>query len=382
MIAPEAFCQALKQAGVQLFAGVPDSLLANLCAYIDDHCTAQEHIITANEGNAVALAAGYHLATGRYACVYMQNSGLGNTINPLTSLTDPEVYRIPLLMVIGWRGEPGVKDEPQHVKQGRITPAQLDLLEIPYWILEADSDLSETLSAALTRMTQSNAPVALLVRKDTFSKYKSTRLSNANLPAADLPAANYSLTREMALATLLELSGDDLVVSTTGKTSREVFELRASKGEAQRDFLTVGAMGHTASIALGVALGNPDKRVICIDGDGSLLMHLGALPIIGSLKPANLIHVLLNNGAHESVGGQPTVAHSLDFHAITMACGYSGYRQASTTDEIAQAWASLSGSSGPALLEITIAVGSRDDLGRPTSTPEENKRAFMRAADV
>jgi len=372
MIAPEDFYQTLRKSGVQLFAGVPDSLLANLCAYIDDHCTAQEHVITANEGNAVALAAGYHLATGRYACVYMQNSGLGNTINPLTSLTDPEVYRIPLLMVIGWRGEPGVKDEPQHIKQGRITPAQLDLLEIPYWILDADSDLNETLAAALAQMVRSNAPVALLVRKDTFSRYSSNRTHQCNT----------SLTREAALRTLLELSADDLVISTTGKTSREVFELREARGDTQRDFLTVGAMGHTASIALGVALGNPDKRVVCIDGDGSLLMHLGALPIIGSLKPANLIHVLLNNGAHESVGGQPTVARSLDFHAIAIACGYADYQQASTTDEIEQAWGSLHRSTGPALLEITIAIGSRDDLGRPTSTPEENKQAFMRAADV
>lgn len=372
MIAAEDFYQALKQAGVQLFAGVPDSLLANLCAYIDDHCTAQEHVITANEGNAVALAAGYHLSTGRYACVYMQNSGLGNTINPLTSLTDPEVYRIPLLMVIGWRGEPGVKDEPQHIKQGRITPAQLDLLGIPYWVLDDDSDLNETLAAALAQMTRCNAPVALLVRKDTFSHYTSTRNHQSNS----------SLSRETALRTLLDLSADDLVISTTGKTSREVFEIRAARGDTQRDFLTVGAMGHTASIALGVALGNPDKRVVCIDGDGSLLMHLGALPIIGSLKPANLIHVLLNNGAHESVGGQPTVARSLDFHAIATACGYAGFQQASTTDEIEQAWRSLRRTTGPALLEISIAIGSRDDLGRPTSTPEENKQAFMRAADV
>jgi phosphonopyruvate decarboxylase len=370
MIEPDVFFTAMKQAGIRLFAGVPDSLLSNLCAYIDDHSQLGEHIITANEGNAIALAAGYHLSSGQYAAVYMQNSGLGNSVNPLTSLTDPEVYKIPMLLIIGWRGEPGVKDEPQHVKQGRITPGQLGLLEIPYWIVDADSQLEDTLKAALEKIQATGAPVALLVRKGTFAKYKSQRK----------PTMDSSLKREDALRQLLQLSGDDLVVSTTGKTSREVFELRVERNEPQRDFLIVGAMGHTSSIALGVALGNPDKRVICIDGDGSVLMHLGALPIIGSIAPANLIHVLLNNGAHESVGGQPTVADKVDFAAISRASGYKSYVQASDAQSIKQAWQQLSKQSGPTLLEIRITTGSRDDLGRPTSTPEENKLAFMQAA--
>lgn len=370
MIAPHDFFTQAKASGIRFFAGVPDSLLANLCAYIDDHSAAGEHVITANEGNAIALAAGYHLSSGNTAAVYMQNSGLGNTINPLTSLTDPEVYKIPMLLIIGWRGEPGVKDEPQHIKQGRITPAQLDLLEIPYWVLDAHSNLPDLLGAALEKMHSSNAPVALLVRKDTFSKYKSTR-------TAQLQS---SLQREDALRELLSLSGDDLVVSTTGKTSREVFEIRNQAGLPQRDFLTVGAMGHTASIALGVALGNPEKRVICIDGDGSALMHLGALPIIGSLKPRNLVHVLLNNAAHESVGGQPTVAGEMDFQAISAASGYVGYFRAETLDQLKAAWDTIQNAAGPILLEVRIGIGSRDDLGRPTSTPEQNKLAFIQVA--
>jgi len=371
VIAPAMFFDALKSRGVGLFAGVPDSLLASFCAYLEDHATRAEHVITANEGNAVALVAGYHLATGKIGAVYLQNSGLGNTINPLTSLVDPEVYRVPLVLIIGWRGEPGVKDEPQHVKQGRITPGQLDLLEIPYWILEAESDLNAVVTAAFDSLARRNAPVALLVRKDTFAKYKSRRGSTGVWP----------MRREDALRQLLDLaSPQDLVVSTTGKTSREVYELRVQSGVPQRDFLTVGGMGHTASIALGVALGNAGKRVICLDGDGSVLMHMGALPIIGDIRPTNLVHVVLNNAAHESVGGQPTVAGTLDLSAIATACGYRAYRLAADSEALARAWSELVGQPGPAMLEVRVGIGSRDDLGRPTSTPEENKRAFIEAA--
>lgn len=372
MIDPKDFHDGLERAGIGLFAGVPDSLLKDFCAYIDEHCPSGSHVITANEGNAVALAAGFHLTTGRLAAVYMQNSGLGNAVNPLTSITDPKVYRIPLVMIVGWRGEPGVKDEPQHVKQGEITPRQLELLGIPYWILDAGSDLDAILTEAMEAVKERGAAIAFLVRKGAFATYKSRRRSSS-------PSR---MRREDALRELLELAGDSLVVSTTGKTSREVYELRVQRGEEQRDFLTVGGMGHTSSIALGAALGNPGKRVVCIDGDGSALMHLGALPVIGDLAPANLVHVLLNNAAHESVGGQPTVAGGMDFEAIALGCGYRGYRAASDAPGIRAAWAEIQRQQGPMLFEIGIATGSRDDLGRPTSTPEENKQAFMRAAGL
>ena len=370
MIDPEIFYNALKNSGIDLFTGVPDSLLANLCAYIDDKSHPGEHIMTANEGNAIALAAGYHLSSGNYAAVYMQNSGLGNAINPLTSLTDVEVYKIPMLLIIGWRGEPGVKDEPQHVKQGRITPQQLDLLDIPYWILDGAKDYAGPVGQALDRMKTSNAPVALLIRKDTFSTYKTKKKT--------LIAS--TLKREDALRQILKLSEGALVVSTTGKTSREVFELRAERKEDQQDFLTVGSMGHTSSIALGVALGNPNKTVVCLDGDGSLLMHLGSLPIIGRIHPNNFIHVLLNNGAHESVGGQPTVADSIDFEQLSKAVGYAHYYAAHDLPSLTNAWTQLREKSGPTLLEIRIATGSRDDLGRPTNSPEDNKNAFIQVA--
>lgn len=370
MIDPVTFYKLLYQAGIRLFTGVPDSLLKDFCACVDEQSQAGESIITANEGNAIALAAGHHLATGNRAAVYLQNSGLGNTVNPLTSLTDSRVYKIPLLMIIGWRGEPGVKDEPQHLTQGAITTGQLDLLKIPYWILDANSDLQWVVSQALERIHSTNAPVALLVRKGTFSPYLTQ----------PKPCLASSLKREVALRTILDVAGESLVISTTGKTSRELFELRRERGEMNRDFLTVGSMGHTASIALGVALGNPQKSVLCLDGDGSLLMHLGALPIIGSLAPRNFRHVLLNNSAHESVGGQPTVAGQMDFEALALGSGYRQYRRVSDESSLENALNELSVQDGPTLLEIQITTGSRENLGRPTCTPEETKEAFMRVA--
>lgn len=371
MIDPATFVAQLKAEGAALFTGVPDSLLASLCAYVDDYLPASEHIITANEGNAVALAMGHHLATGEFSVVYLQNSGLGNAVNPLTSLADAEVYRIPMLLIVGWRGRPGTPDEPQHVKQGRITEAQLALLDIPTWSVDADTDAQAVISAACASLRERGAPAALLVKAGSFRPYTAAKSSGLAVP----------MTREAALEQLLLLAApDDLLVTTTGKASREVYELRKKLGQPHKDFLTVGGMGHTASIALGVALGQPNKRVLCIDGDGSMLMHLGALPVIASVKPANLIHVLINNAAHESVGGQPTVADRVDFERLALACGYAAYRQAETASGIAAAFHELSKLSGPVLLEIRVRNGARADLGRPTSTPAQNKAAFMEHA--
>ena len=373
MIHPKDFFETLSARDVGFYAGVPDSLLANFCAYVDDQAGRDQHLITANEGNAVALAMGYHMATSKVAMVYMQNSGLGNTVNPLASLTDPEVYKVPMLLLIGWRGEPGIKDEPQHIKQGRVTLGQLDLLEIPHWVLDAGSDVNATLDAAFASMQERNAPVALVVRKNTFAKYKPQNAS----------AEKSTLAREKALEQLLQLiADDDLIVSTTGKTSREVFELRVKYGQKQRDFLTVGGMGHTASIALGVAIGQPHRRVVCLDGDGSLLMHMGSMPVIAGYNPQRFVHVLLNNGSHESVGGQATSAGQVNFEQFANAVGYAGYAMANDVASLQHAWHSLTNKQGPVLLEVKIKNGSRDDLGRPTTTAEQNKHAFMEAAGV
>lgn len=371
MIHAAAFIDALKERGVGLFTGVPDSLLSSLCALLDDHSTPGEHIISANEGNAIALAAGFHLSSGKIGAVYMQNSGLGNCVNPLTSLTDPDVYRIPMILIVGWRGEPGVKDEPQHVKQGRITEEQLRVLEIPFWHLDATSNMEEVVSKVFASIAERGAPAAILVRKGAFKEYKK------QTPTLQMS----NLRREAAVECIVaQCSTTDLLVSTTGKTSRELYECRVKRNEKQRDFLTVGSMGHTLSIALGVALGNPKKRVVCLDGDGSLLMHMGSLPIAGSLKPANLLHVVFNNSAHESVGGQPTVAGKIDFKTLVTACGYSAYEKAHDEESLRAALARLQKAEGPAFLEVLVEAYSRDDLGRPKSTPEQNKLAFIEAA--
>lgn len=375
MLAPALVHELIRKQGVGYFAGVPDSLLADFCAYITDHVHESAHVITANEGNAVALASGHFLATGEPALVYMQNSGLGNAVNPLLSLSDEEVYSIPMLLMIGWRGEPGVKDEPQHVKQGRVMVPMLDAMEIPSFELHAGmDDIEGVVARACSLMRERSAPVALLVRKGAFEKYKLLKTVRTDFP----------MNREGAVKCIVDLlDARDVVVSTTGKTSRELYEYRAERGDGHgNDFLTVGAMGHTASIAMGVAHGQPGRRVVCIDGDGSALMHMGALAIIGQSGLGNLVHVVVNNGAHDSVGGQPTTGFAIDLVAIAKACGYRHASSVTTAEEVKSAFSAFQGNDGPVLLEIRVNKGARADLGRPKSTPVENRDAFMKRLDV
>ncbi len=368
MISPETFIEQLRSSGFDFFTGIPDSLLKDLCACIDDTVPAASHVITANEGNAIALALGRYLGTGRPGLVYMQNSGLGNAVNPLLSLADPEVYGIPMLLVIGWRGEPGVKDEPQHVKQGAVSEAMLSSMDVPYWILDCKSDPVAVLSEATRVMNERSGPVALLVRGGTFSPFSKTA-----------PVPMVGLGREEALGIVLDrLEASDTLVSTTGHISRELYEHRVRRGEGHaNDFLTVGGMGHTSSIALGLALGKSEAQVICIDGDGSVLMHQGMLAVIGSLAPRNLIHVVLNNGAHESVGGQPTVGLECDFKGAAASAGYRSAVSVTTAQEIINALDQARASSGPSFIEVRVSRGSRKDLGRPKTSPRENKVALM-----
>tara|TARA_B100000989_G_C19490476_1_gene449522 strand:- start:193 stop:1323 length:1131 start_codon:yes stop_codon:yes gene_type:complete len=368
MIEPSSFYNELKKEEIDFFVGVPDSLLKNFCSFVDDNIEKDNHIIAANEGNAISIASGYHLATKKIPVVYMQNSGLGNCINPLTSLADKEVYSIPMLLIIGWRGEPGKKDEPQHLKQGRITREQLKILDIDYFVIDENTDEKSCLEKVIKRINKNSSPVAILVRENTFKKYK---LKNKQKTI-------YKLKREEAIEEIINLSNDsDIFISTTGKTSRELYEIRKNKGEAQKDFLTVGSMGHVSSIALGVAIGLKKQRVICLDGDGSLIMHLGSLPIIGAISPKNLIHVILNNCAHESVGGQPTVANEIDFEKLSSALNYKNFFQSSNVKQINDCWSQLIDSEGPSLFLINIKSSSRKDLGRPESSPIENKESFM-----
>ena len=313
--------------GFEFFAGVPDSQLKALCSFLMDRygLDPARHVIAANEGNAAALAAGYHLATGKVPVVYLQNSGLGNVVNPVASLLNEKVYAIPCLFIVGWRGEPGVHDEPQHLFQGEITLPLLDTLDIPYFVIGKDTTL-EQVQAKLDEyraLFAQGKQAAFVVRKGALDYSGKTVYHNAN-----------PMSREAAIGHILAASGNDLVVSTTGKASREVYELREVRGHGHgHDFLTVGSMGHSSSIALGIALQKPERRVWCLDGDGAAIMHLGALALIGANRPANLIHIVLNNEAHESVGGMPTVAGKLDLPGIAKACGYPCALSADRSEE-------------------------------------------------
>ncbi len=370
MVSPEQFIKTLQKAGVNFFAGVPDSLLKNICAYITDNVDADHNIITANEGAAVAVAAGHYLATRELPLVYMQNSGIGNAVNPLLSLTDEKVYSIPIILMIGWRGEPGVKDEPQHVKQGEVTLELLTTMGIPYVVLpDDDTAASSVIGTMVTDCKKTHRPHAIIIRKGTFGPYKlHTAIPN------DKPVC-----REVAMKAVVDLLPERaIVVSTTGKLSRELYEYREEKEQShQSDFLTVGSMGHSSSIALGIALAKPDRRVICFDGDGAFIMHMGAITNIGHLAPKNFVHIVFNNGAHESVGGQPTLGFSIDIPKIAEACGYRNMMSVSETEEIGTAVRFALESDGPTLIEIKVGINSRENLGRPKTTPIENKEAFM-----
>jgi len=366
MISPKNFYDYLIENQVEFFSGVPDSLLKDICAYITDNTSSQNNIIAANEGNAVGLAAGYHMATGKIPMVYMQNSGIGNAVNPLLSLTDKEVYNIPLLLMIGWRGEG--KDEPQHVKQGRVTNDLLDAMGVPYLILDEDETIAKKqIDEALAEIKKTNTVFALVVRKGIFEKYSIKQKIESN----------YNLSREEAIKVIVDqLQGDELIVSTTGKTSRELFEYREEKGQKHNaDFLTVGSMGHASQIALGIAINKPKRKVICIDGDGAVLMHMGAFAIVGAQSPQNYLHIVVNNGAHESVGGQPTVAFDIDIPAIAKANNYKYTKRVSNESELKEALENVD--AYPALIEVMTKVGARDNLGRPTIKPVDNKKDFM-----
>lgn len=370
MIRPEYFYNTLRGMGIDFYTGVPDSLLKDICAYITDHADRKNNIIAANEGGAVGLAAGYHLATGNIPVVYMQNSGLGNTVNPLMSLTDSDVYRIPVLLVIGWRGEPGVHDEPQHVKQGKTTLPLLDAMEIRHEIMSGDeTELERQLDGGVKYMKETGRAFALVVKKGTFGKYK---LQNGTHNP-------YTMEREEAIKAVAgAMDVKDIVVSTTGKISRELFEHRTATGEGHsRDFLTVGSMGHASQIALGIALNRPERNVYCFDGDGAAIMHMGGMGIVASMLPGNFYHIVFNNGAHDSVGGQPTIGFGIDLPKIAAGCGYKTVMSVATRSELDAILPTLTTLPAPLLLEIKVKKGSRDDLGRPTTTPVENKEALM-----
>lgn len=365
MINVEVFFDKLIKNNIDYFVGVPDSLLKSFCAYVTDN--AKKHEIAVNEGSAIALASGYYLATSKIPLVYMQNSGLGNAINPLLSLADEKVYSIPMILLIGWRGEPNVKDEPQHIKQGEVTIELLKAMKIPFEILD-ETNLDKQIQTCYKYIKENSSPFAFIVKKNTFSDYKLQNIKN-----------DFSkISREYAIKFCIEnIDEKSVFVSTTGMASRELFELRESRGQGhEKDFLCVGSMGHASAIALNIAKEHRNRQIICFDGDGAVLMHLGSLASIGSSEISNFTHIVLNNKAHDSVGAQPTIAGKIDLCSIASACGY---KYTASTDNIDELNRILKLSKDKlSFIEIKVKKGSRKDLGRPTTTPKENKINFMK----
>ena len=370
MIRPQYFYNTLKSYGIDFYTGVPDSLLKSLCAYLTENSESTKNIIAANEGGAIGLAAGHYLATKEIPIVYMQNSGIGNAVNPLLSLADEDVYRIPILLIVGWRGEPNIHDEPQHVKQGKITIPLFDTMGIKNEILATEEqDINEQIKRAVDYMQEKQTPYALIVKKGTFEKYKLSEKLEKHL----------ELEREKAVQLVASaLDDNSVVVSTTGKISRELFEYREMKGENhEHDFLTVGSMGHSSQIALGIALAQEDRKIYCFDGDGAIIMHMGSLGIVGDLAPKNFYHILFNNGAHDTVGGQPTIGFDINFIQIAHHLGYKSVISVDNENALQSILHSLDTYEAPVFLEIKVRKGSREDLGRPTTTPIQNKESLM-----
>lgn len=369
MISAEFVCDILKKNGTNFFCGVPDSLLKDFCAYVTENFEKSKNIITANEGNAVALAVGHYLATSKPALVYMQNSGTGNTINPLLSLADDEVYNIPLLIFVGWRGEPNKKDEPQHIKQGKVTDEIFDACKIKHSVLPDDEKSAElAISKAFEYMNETLKPYVFVIKKGTFEKFEKEKPDN-----------KFEISRETAISTVMEFVDENaVIVSTTGQISREVYEIREKAGQAHdSDFLTVGSMGHASSIALGIALEKPNKTVFCFDGDGAFLMHMGAIPVIADKAPENFKHILFNNEAHDSVGAQKTSANMVNFKELALSCGYKNSFSVQKLEDLKNILPEFLSAKSPSLLEIKVNCGARADLGRPKEKPVQNKIIFM-----
>lgn len=353
------------------YTGVPDSQLKSLCNFLMSKYGIDEkhHIIAANEGSCTALAAGYHLATGKIPVVYMQNSGEGNIINPVASLLNDNVYAIPCIFIVGWRGEPGVKDEPQHVYQGKVTIKLLDDMDIKSFIIDKETTEDDliTIMEEFNKELQKGKSVAFVVKKGALKYEEKVCYKNS-----------YKMKREEIIEHIVKYSENNPIVSTTGKASRELFEIRERNNQSHKfDFLTVGSMGHSSSIALGIALQKPNEKIWCIDGDGAALMHMGSLAIIGANKPKNLVHIVINNEAHETVGGMPTASNKIDFCKIASACGYIHTACVDNFNDLDKALKNCKNSNELCFLEIKSSIGAREDLGRPTTTALENKINFM-----
>ena len=370
MLDTVSYLTTLRESGITFFTGVPDSLLKEFCSCITENVGTRNHIISANEGAAIGLAIGHYIGTDKIPLVYLQNSGLGNLVNPLLSLASPEVYGVPMLIMIGWRGEPGLPDEPQHIHQGRVMAPMLEAMNVPTIILSDDSKKADQQTkAAALQAREIEGPVALVVRKGTFTKFQ----------GGSQTKFGYSMSREEAIITAaMAVEESAAVICTTGMASRELFEFRANNQMGhQRDFLTVGGMGHANQIALGLAIAQPNRSVYCFDGDGAAIMHMGSMAIIGQSDCSNFVHLVFNNGVHGSVGGQPTVGFEINIPTIAEACGYVKAECVETTETLTKAMSNAQTKKGPTLIEVRVRPGNRTDIGRPTTTPVQNKQALM-----
>ena len=375
MISCENLFQIFKNNDLTFFTGVPDSTFKDWMKFLnDEHGNKLTNIIATNECESAAISVGYYLATGKIGVVYMQNSGLGKTVNPTTSLLSKEVYSIPAFYMIGWRGEPDKKDEPQHKMMGRVMLPLLDCLEIPYKILPDNVKEAETIIREVKQLAEQNSsPAALIIKEKTLEEYTARKSVKTN----------YEMSREDAIKTIVNnLRGDEVIVSTTGKTSRELFEYReALKQNHDKDFLTVGSMGCSSAIGFGIA-SQSNKSVIIFDGDGAVLMQMGTLATIGNYAPKNFYHIVFDNSSYDSTGGQPTISPSVDFAKIALACGYKKAEYIETKQSLKEVIKGLKTSEGPKIVIIKVNKGARKNLGRPTTTTLENKKSFMEFLNI
>ncbi|RXI39590.1 phosphonopyruvate decarboxylase [Clostridium tetani] len=368
----ETIIKEMQKLGIGSIVGVPDSTLKEFCDYMNyENPRNLKHYVPANEGAAVGLAAGIYLGTGKPACIYMQNSGIGNAANPIISLLNKEVYDIPALFMVGWRGEPGVYDEPQHKFQGMITKELFELLNIKNEVISSnttDEQLKTIFEVARNELNNSKQ-FAIIVKKGTFEKRGNKAHKNS-----------YEILREDAIKEILkQIEVTDMIVSTTGKISREVYEESdIILGGHKQNFLTVGSMGHSSMIALGLAKEHENRRIYCIDGDGAVLMHMGSLAFIAKQNPKNLIHIVLNNDAHESVGGMPTCAVDVNIGNIARACGYLKVYHVYSLNELTTVLKKAKAINELCLIEVKVSLESRNDLGRPKESARENKENFMK----
>jgi len=373
MIDQKKLVDYLKRSNVEFITGVPDTLLNDFCLSVDDQWPQEHHIIAANEGNAVGLAAGYHLASNSVPLVYMQNSGIGNTLNPLVSLTNKDVYGIPMILLIGWRGDPSINDWPQHKKQGELTTVLLDDLDIPYKIPEDDlGDVVASFDWAIKTAKENSSPVAIIAKKGIFERGEKE-------DASTLPSI-YNLTRETAMECIIDsIPEDSICVATTGRAARELHALRDFKKMGHdRDFLNVGAMGHASSIATGIAISKKDNLVVCFDGDAGAIMHLGSFTTSGLIKQNNLLHIVLNNGAHESVGGQPSAGFNSNLTGIAKNSGYNTIDSpVKTKEELEDAVKKALKNSGPNFIEVFIRKGMRSEMPKLIVDHKALKNSLM-----